>query len=177
MMTEPIIIPDATSQPGPYVEALLETVGDRDPLEVYEATGPTVQQLCAGLEPADWLVPMAAGEWCAQQIVGHLLDVDIVYGFRWRLCLTEDNPSYPGYDEKSWSQLARPPVEHLMAAFVALRRANVELMRHLQPADWERTGTHGEQGGEDVRLMLAKIAGHDLAHVNQLRRTIEAVST
>jgi hypothetical protein len=34
---------------------------------------------------------------------------------------------------------------------------------------------HGEQGAEDVRLMIDKMAGHDLAHLNQLQRTIDTV--
>lgn len=173
-MTEPIVIPDATRQPADYVAALLATLGQRDPLEVYAATPDEVRRLCGDLETADWLAPMAPDEWNALQIVGHLVDVDIVYGFRWRLCLTEDNPSYPGYDEKRWSALPRPPEPQLLEAFIALRRTNVELMRNLAAADWARTGVHGEQGKEDVRTMLAKIAGHDLAHLNQLQRTIEA---
>jgi hypothetical protein len=66
------------------------------------------------------------------------LDVEIVYGFRWRLALTADSPSYPGSDEKLWS----------------------------------RVGVHGEQGEETVEVMIQKVAGHDLAHVNQLQRAL-----
>lgn len=175
MPTEPIVIPDATRHPTEYVAALLATLGGRDPLQTYGATPAEIRRLCDDLTADDWLVHPAAGEWNALQIVGHLLDVDIVYGFRWRLCLTEDDPSYPGYDEKKWSRLARPPAEQLLAAFVGIREANLELMRQLGPRDWDRTGVHGEQGWEDVRTMLAKIAGHDLAHLNQLQRTIEAL--
>jgi hypothetical protein len=174
-MTEPITIPDATREPDAYRAALLSTLGDRDPLEVYAGTPDEVGRLCDGLAGADWLVPPATDEWNALQIVGHLFDVDIVYGFRWRLSLTESEPAYPGYDEKRWSELARPPVDQLLTAFGALRRVNVDLMRQLRPADWERTGIHGEQGKEDVATMLGKVAGHDLAHLNQLQRTIEAL--
>jgi arginase len=43
-------------------------------------------------------------------------------------------------------------------------------------ADRERLGVHGEQGPERFDLALAKVAGHDLAHLNQLARTVAAVS-
>lgn len=173
--TEPIEIPDATRQPREYVTALLATLAERDPLEVYAATPGEVRRLCADLDPKGWSTPPAADEWSPIQILGHLFDVDIVYGFRWRLSLTEDNPAYPGYDEKRWSELPRPPVEELLDAFAALRRANLALLRELRPGDWERTAVHGEQGSEDVRTMVAKVAGHDLAHLNQLQRSIEAL--
>lgn len=175
-MTEPITIPDATRQPDEYVEALLTTLGNRDALQVYAATPREVQRLCSGLDQSAWLAPLGAGEWNATQILGHLFDVDVVYGFRWRMCLTENNPTYPGYNEKEWSRLARPPAQQLMEAFTALRNANAALMDHMGPEDWQRGGVHGEQGGEDVRKMLNKIAGHDLAHLNQLHRTVEAAT-
>ena len=43
-------------------------------------------------------------------------------------------------------------------------------------ADRERLGVHGEQGPERFDLALAKVAGHDLAHLNQFARTVAAVS-
>ncbi len=35
-----------------------------------------------------WFKPLGPGDWNAHQVVGHLFDVDIVYGFRWRLALS-----------------------------------------------------------------------------------------
>jgi hypothetical protein len=168
----PIEIPDATREPAAYVRALVNTLGERDPLEVYAATTATAAGICDGLDDARWHVPLAAGEWSAAQIVGHLFDVDVVYGFRWRLVLTEDKPAYPGYNEKLWSGLPRPDPAGLLDAWSGLRAANVALLRAIPRDDWERWGTHGEQGDEQFGLMVDKIAGHDLAHLNQLARTV-----
>ncbi len=175
-MIESIDIPDASSQPDEYVQALLATLGDRDPLTVYRGTPARVAQLCDGLDADAWQRPMAEGEWSAAQVAGHLFDVDIVYGFRWRLALTADLPTYPGYDEKRWAELARPSVPDLLAAFTALRAANVALLASLDEASWRREAVHAEQGSEDLRRMLDKVAGHDLVHCNQLERTIAAVT-
>lgn len=169
---DPIEIPDATREPAAYVDALVHTLGDRDPLEVYERTPDEVAELCRHLSDDQWHIPLAEGEWTAAQVVGHILDVDIVYGFRFRLVLTEDNPSYPGYNEKLWSELARPAPQHVVDALQGLRACNVALLRDLADADWTRPGTHGEQGPEAIKIMVEKIAGHDLAHLNQLARTI-----
>jgi DinB superfamily len=172
---EPIVIPDATSQPAEYVAALLRTLGGRDPLAVLERTPAEARRCCQELDGRAWTAPMAPGEWSALQVVGHLLDVEVVYGFRWRLALTEKEPAYPGYDEKAWSRLARPAPPRLLDAFAALREANLALLRSLGEVDLRRVAVHGEQGGEDVRRMIDKVAGHDLAHLNQLRRTVAAV--
>ena len=176
-MIEPIEIPDATREPAAYVEALVRTLGQREPLEVLRGTPATARELCRGLDDRGWRTPMAEGEWTPLQVVGHLLDVDIVYGFRWRLILTEDRPSYPGYDEKAWSLLPRPDPDRLLDALEGLRAANLAMLEGVTDADRDRLGVHGEQGEERFELALNKVAGHDLAHLNQLARTVAAVAT
>jgi hypothetical protein len=171
---EPIVIPDATREPAAYVQALLATLGERDPIEVYAGTTQVIREVCAGLDDAGWRVPLAPGEWDAYRVVGHIFDVDIVYGFRWRLALTEENPAYPGYDEKGWSTLARPEPAVLVESLAGIREANVALLLSLTPDDLRRIAVHGEQGEEDVERMMSKVAGHDLAHLNQLQRTVLA---
>jgi hypothetical protein len=173
---EPIQIPDATLEPAAYVQALVATLGDREPLEVLRQTPTAVRSMCAGLTEAQWRTPMAEGEWTALQVVGHLLDVEVVYGFRWRLILTEDRPSYPGYDEKRWSLLPRPASTRLLAALEGLRAVNLALMGGVDEDAATRPGVHGEQGEERFDLTIRKVAGHDLAHLNQLARTVAAAT-
>jgi len=173
---EPIQIPDATLEPAAYVQALVDTLGDREPLEVMRQTPTTVRAMCRQLTDAQWRTPMADGEWNALQIVGHLLDVDVVYGFRWRLVLTEDRPSYPGYDEKRWSLLPRPAPTQVLAALEGLRAVNLAVLDQVDGDGRRRLGVHGEQGEEHFDLTVRKVAGHDLAHLNQLARTVAAAT-
>jgi hypothetical protein len=173
---EPIRIPDAAREPAAYVRALVDTLGDRDPVQVLRQTPAAVGAICAGLTDAQWRTPMADGEWNALQVVGHLLDVDVVYGFRWRLILTEDRPSYPGYDEKRWSLLPRPAPARLLAALDGLRAVNLAVLAGVDEDAATRMGVHGEQGEERFELTVRKIAGHDLAHLNQLARTVAAAT-
>jgi hypothetical protein len=172
-VVESIVIPDASSEPEAYVAALLDALGDRDPLEVYGGTAEAVARLCDGLDRNLWNARPGEGEWSAYQLLGHLLDVDIVYGFRWRLVLTAEVPTYPGYDERAWAKLPKPAPALLLHTFTTLRWANLTLVANVNEAAWSRQGVHGEQGTEDMCHMLRKIAGHDLAHLNQLQRTVE----
>jgi DinB superfamily len=173
---EPIRIPDATLEPAAYVRALVATLGDREPLAVLRQTPTAVRSMCAGLTEVQWRTPMADGEWTALQVVGHLLDVEVVYGFRWRLILTQDRPAYPGYDEKRWSLLPRPAPTQLLAAMEGLRAVNLAVLEGVDDGGRRRLGVHGEQGEERFDLTVRKVAGHDLAHLNQLARTV-AVAT
>jgi hypothetical protein len=173
---EPIQIPDATLEPAAYVRALVATLGGREPLEVLCQTPTAVRSMCAGLTDGQWRTPMADGEWTALQVVGHLLDVEVVYGFRWRLILTEDRPSYPGYDEKRWSLLPRPAPAQVLAALEGLRAVNLAMLEHVDGDGRGRIGVHGEQGEEQFDLTVRKVAGHDLAHLNQLARTLAAAT-
>ena len=168
-------MPDAAAEPQAYREALLDVIGERDPLEVLAETPARVRELVAGRDAAELERRPADGEWSAAQVISHLVDVDVVYGFRWRLSLTEDRPSYPGYDQKLWSQLPRPPADHLCALLDMLRAHNVWLLRAIPRADWSRVGVQVEQrprsldGSRRPSLQRDRVALH--AHLHPLPRT------
>jgi hypothetical protein len=63
----------------------------------------------------------------------------------------------------------------MVNAWEGLRASNVVLLGTLTAADLARTGRHGEQGTETVDVMVRKIAGHDIAHINQVTRAAWAV--
>lgn len=171
-MNSPIETPDATAEPLAYRDALLALVGERDALGILAETPARLASLLAGRPAAALQTPPAPGEWPAGTIIGHLVDVEIVFGFRWRLALTEDRPSYPGYDEKRWSELPRPSADRLPATFEVLREYNLTLLREIPRASWQRVGVHEEQGPETIEVMVRKMAGHDLAHLDQMARAL-----
>jgi DinB superfamily len=163
-MATPIEVPDAAGAPLQYRDALLALVGDRDPLDILADTPDAVAALCTGATAGR---APAAGEWSAADVVGHLVDVEVVFSFRWRLALTADEPTYPGYDEKRWAALPRPPLEELVTTLQHLRTHDLHLLRQLGAEELGRVGVHGEQGPETVDVMVRKMAGHDLAHLDQ----------
>ncbi|SNX62577.1 DinB family protein [Streptomyces sp. TLI_55] len=170
-----IDIPSATDDPAAYVTALLEVAAERDPFDVLAKTPVWAARLFADLPTELAETVPEEGEWPAAFTVGHLFDVDIVYGFRWRLVATEDAPVYPGYDEEKWAPLPRLPFRQMLDAWTGLRASNVALLAALSPEDWQRTGHHGEQGGETMEVMIKKVVGHDIAHINQIYRAIRLV--
>jgi hypothetical protein len=171
-----ITIPDATAEPAAYKAALLELLGDDDAIDVIEQTSVRVRQACEGVPEEELEAIPEPGEWSAAGIVGHLFDVDIVYGFRWRLVLTEDDPVYPGYNEKLFTPLPRLRFWPTVTAWEGLRAANIALLRGTPRELWQRTGVHEEQGPETFEEMVQKLAAHDIAHLDQLERTLEVTT-
>ena len=72
--------------------------------------------------------------------------------------------------------MARPPFGELLAAFEALRTADLALAGGTPEAHWDRLGIHAERGPTSFRLLTETIAGHDRAHLRQLDQTIAAVA-
>jgi hypothetical protein len=50
-----------------------------------------------------------------------------------------------------------------------------KLLKRMSPADLQRVGQHDERGAESLGLMLKMFGGHDLAHLAQITRSIQAI--
>ncbi len=171
-MPNEITIPDATLEPLAYRDALLTLLGDRDPVEVLSMTSVVLPGLLESVSDDAARARPREVEWSASELLGHFFDVELVFGFRLRLTLTEDTPSYPGYNEKEWARLPKPSLQNLVDSWRALRETNLCLLRATPRTEWSRTGIHSEQGSEGFELNVRKLAGHDLAHLNQMERIL-----
>jgi hypothetical protein len=82
-----------------------------------------------------------------------------------------------GTAQDSWVARQRynefEPAE-LVQTFRALRDFNLAAWRRTSRADLERTGQHNERGPESLGVMLRLLAGHDLSHLDQITRYIQA---
>jgi DinB family protein len=175
-MEERIVVADPVADPQGYQRELLALLGTSDPVEVLAATPATIQQRTRPLAAEVLDRRPAAGEWSVAELLGHLWDAEIAYAFRARIILTRERAPLIGYDQEAWARLARPPVGELLAAFSALRNANLVLIRGTPESLWDdRLGIHEERGPTSFRLATETIAGHDRAHLLQLDQTIAAV--
>lgn len=160
-----------------YVRALLELLGDRDPLDVAAELVPWLEHRLGGLTDAVLRRPEAPGKWSAVEIVQHLADSELVLGWRTRLILTEDRPAIQGYDQDAWARTLRyaeAPLAVALDQLRATRTANLRLWRALTPTQRERVGLHSERGPESLHLLIRLVGGHDLAHRRQIDRVLAA---
>jgi len=133
----------------------------------------------SGLSEAVLSTPETEGKWSMRQVVRHLADSEIVWGWRMRLVLAQDRPAITGYDQDLWSARLRydkADVEQSLQEFAVLRRSHLGLLSAASEDDLRRVGVHSERGEESVGHMIKLYAGHDLLHLRQLDRIRAAVA-
>ena len=170
-MNERIVDADPANSPLDYQRELLLLLGDRDLLDVLAATPERVQALIVNLTEDQLHQRPDRDEWSVAEQVGHLWDDEIIYGFRARAILAQDEPSLIGTDQDRWNALPKPPLPALLTAFISFRAANLALLHRTAEAAWDRVGIHQERGRTSFRLLWQTVAGHDLAHLQQLQHT------
>ena len=114
-------------------------------------------------------------EWSARQVVHHLADSETMSTIRLRRLLAEDHPLIQAYDEAEFARRLHydRPIDESLAVFAAVRRANVQLLDTLTEAEWQRDGTHSEDGPYSVEGWLRIYAAHGHDHADQIRRARE----
>jgi uncharacterized damage-inducible protein DinB len=128
-----------------------------------------------GLSPEQLDTPYRPGGWAVRQVVHHLPDSHLNAYTRFRLALTEDEPTIKPYFEDRWAELedARTaPPEVSLALLESLHRRWVMLLRALKADDWARTLHHPEWGVVTLEETLALYAWHGqhhTAHITSLR--------
>ena len=163
---------------GAYVSALLDLLGERDPVEVMAATPGEVRRALEGVPEAELRRPEAPGKWSRLEVAAHLADSEVAIAWRFRLAIAQERPPLTGYDQDAWAErlgYSEIALEDALEVFEVLRAANVRLLRRLAPADWERVAVHAERGEESVRHMARLFAGHDLLHLRQIERIRRAI--
>ncbi|MEN8375518.1 MAG: DinB family protein [Gemmatimonadota bacterium] len=162
-----------------YIAAVLELLGDRDPMEVLRATGPWLGSVVDGTDPSALRRLEAPGKWSVAHAIQHLADAEAVWAYRVRMVLAHDRAPLTGYDQDAFARAfhyeERDPRDALRV-FQVMRDANLWLLERATPADMERVGVHAERGEERLPHMIALNAGHDLVHRRQIERIIAAVS-
>lgn len=166
------------ADPNAYRRKLDGLLAGRDPLAVMSETVPAVRAMVRDKPASAFRQRPFPGKWTPNEIVGHLGDAEWAMGYRTRTVLGDDRPRLTGYDQERWvaeqRHNEREPSE-LVELFAALRGANLAYWKRLTPAQLERVGLHSERGEESLGLMLRMLAGHDLSHLDQLRRYLAAV--
>ena len=155
----------------PTADRLIELLDQLERLPIQ------LEHLVTGLTPVRLTTHFLAGEWTVAQNVHHLADSHMNAYLRCKLILTEEDPSLKPYDQDRWATLPDAGDANLSTSLHLLQALHtrwVQFFRTLDGVDWMRAGRHPEHGAVTLADQLRLYAGHGLAHIDQIRRTLAA---
>ena len=125
-------------------------------------------ELTALGEDAAW--HQAPGEWCAREVVGHLIEAE-KRGFAGRIRDFMAGKPTQGWDQEAIARERKDcdrMSQSLWMEFMGLRHDSITLVRSLKPADMDKSGMHPKVGLLRVRDLLQEWVHHDRNHTRQL---------
>ena len=117
---------------------------DGRPLEeILHETTNKIAFLLAKIGPDKTSTPPAPGKWSPAEIVCHLADCELTFGFRLRQTLAEDNHVIQPFDQEKWAA-TYPGIAaaQALAVFSAVRDWNLKLIAKTLPTSADRKVTH-----------------------------------
>jgi hypothetical protein len=142
-----------------------------------ESTCALIQAEVTGLSEADARWHPSAGEWCVNEVLGHMIESE-KRGFFGRITRTleRDRPH-----EEPWDQIAvakerkdcERMAQSLFMEWMGIRHRSVEMVKALTAGQLERTCVHGKVGELRVRDLLHEWVHHDRNHTKQILSNVQ----
>lgn len=158
--------------PQQYKERIENYLGALDPIEILEATSARLETFVTRLENQQKQPPE---QWTALEILSHLAESEIVYGYRIRKALNASGTAIEATDQNVWVKnagyLQKNP-QLALSLFQTVRKANISFLKSLTTQQLENFGIHSERGKESIAQMARMIAGHDINHLQQMEKLL-----
>ncbi len=143
-------------------------------VEAAEKSPKEIAAAVTGLSAAALRYKATPDQWSILEILGHLADIEIVYGYRLRQMLADEKPVIAPMDQNAWARnlgYLETPAPELVAAYGLNRHHNLRLLRRLKLADLAKSAFHPEyQKDVTVAEMVEKMSGHGANHLEQIER-------
>ncbi len=119
--------------------------------------------------------PYRPAGWTARQVVHHVGDSHMNSLIRFKLALSEDNPTIRPYAEDLWAETAeyKMPVEVSLNLIDSIHQRWATLLDSMSDEDFARTLNHSETGKwtlENLLGMYVWHGKHHTAHINNLKK-------
>jgi hypothetical protein len=129
-----------------------------------------------GLDETQLKTPYREGGWTVIQLVHHIADSHANAYIRFKLGLTEENPTIKPYEEKEWALLPDNdlvPISVSITLLEALHTRWSVVLKHITNEQWNRTVVHPEHGKQMTLWFLLGMyawhSKHHVAHITSLR--------
>lgn len=146
----------------------------REQVDAIEHNPQPIRQAVTGLDATTLRFKPAPNKWSILEILAHLADIEVLYGYRMRQMMADKEPVIAPIDQDDWARnlgyLEDPP-EEFLDAYLAARRANVRLLRRLRASDLEKGAFHPEMNRKvTLSELIGMMAAHEPNHLQQIER-------
>jgi hypothetical protein len=161
----------AASEYPEYFHKYVSLVPEEDVFAALEPQAAQIEALVARVPADKETFAYAPGKWSVREMIGHIGDAERVFAYRAVTFSRFDAASLPGFDEVTWTphgHFAAASLRELAGEFALLRRANLQMLRRLDDAQWS-AGGKGDNKPITVRALAYVMAGHVRHHLQVLR--------
>ena len=161
---------------GKYEPKDFSTEQKEEWLNVIANLPESLNKAVAGLSEAQLQTPYREGGWTVRQLVHHVADSHTNAYIRFKLGLTETNPTIKPYEEKEWALL--PDVETVsisvsLTLLEAIHTRWYATIKDITEEQLQRTVVHPEHGRQMTLWFLLGMyawhSKHHVAHITTLR--------
>ncbi len=163
--------------PQQYTQRMVGQLEGQPPLKILSGTSRELDRLIGKAPGAKLRKRPAPEKWSAAEILAHLADTEIVFGWRMRQILGAPGTPIQAFDQDVWAAAGRYQKRNPLKSleyFRIVRESNLALLKSLTPKQWKQHGIHAERGPETIEHIVRMMAGHDLNHVKQVRGIVTA---
>ncbi|HLJ57233.1 MAG TPA: DinB family protein [Chthonomonadaceae bacterium] len=136
-----------------------------------EASGRVFERLVRRIPAARLDVALEPGRFTPREVIAHIADWEPIMRGRVLQACREPGSTVELFDEEEMAiaaDYASSDTAEQLARFLRERAGTVEMMRAVDPADWEKTVQHPERGLLSAGDLANLLLGHDLYHIDQL---------
>ena len=129
----------------------------------------------AGMHDEQLQAEYRPGGWTIRQVIHHMADSHMNSFVRFKLALTENNPTIKPYDEAAWASLpdgSTAPIELSLKLLDVLHERWSLLLHGMKPEDFARTFNHPDRGQvtlDNTLQLYVWHSHHHIAHITTLK--------
>ncbi|MEM7455765.1 MAG: DinB family protein [Planctomycetota bacterium] len=174
MSTEFMISRPDASEHAEYYSLYINRVPDGDIREHLLNQIEEFRTVLDGIEEDDACVLHEPYTWTIKQVVGHLIDVERVFGYRALRFGSGDVRPIPGMEQNDWvdnTDYESPSLKFLTDELVHSRHANICFFVRLKPDAWD---SRAEADGNEmtVRALAYCLVGHITHHLEIIKKRL-----
>ncbi|MDX5431517.1 MAG: DinB family protein [Bacteroidota bacterium] len=163
--------PLTESDYAPYYRPYMEGLPSQGIMEFLESQQEEVLRFLQTIPENKWDYAYAPGKWTIREVLGHVSDSEIIFGYRALSFARGESQSLPGYDENEYVKAGRfnqLSFQEIIQLWLKSRDLNLFLFETIDEQGWENMGT---ANGNPMRARAIPyiIAGHVRHHMRIIK--------